>query len=133
MSHKFREAEASIEENRVRDRLFMMYLTLKVDEDDLDSDEQVDEPESVPPEDDVLDRIPPFTPCDRSLAANVEVEGEERRREAFDVRRPGMPEQTLMGLTPQPPPSDHRQCLRASRSTIKTTFLSDPITKSSTS
>ena len=45
MSHKFRQAEASIEENRVRDRSFMMYFTLKVDEDDLDSDEQVDEPD----------------------------------------------------------------------------------------
>ena len=92
------------------------------DEDNLDSDhEQVDEPESVRPlGDDMLDGASsPFTSSagDESLAANVEVEEEERRREDLNVRRPGTPE-PLMGLIPsarrtsmssplQLPPSDH--------------------------
>ena len=85
------------------------------DEDNLDS-EQVDEPESVRP---LEDDMSPFTSSasDESLAANVEVEEEERRREDLNVRRPGTPE-PLMGLVPsarrtslssplQLPPSDH--------------------------
>ena len=85
------------------------------DEDNLDS-EQVDEPESVRP---LEDDMSPFTSSasDESLAANVEVEEEERRREDLNVRRPGTPE-PLLGLVPsarrtslssplQHPSSDH--------------------------